>query len=46
MRKYYQALGRDPFDVMPLTFHIKKGTSDPEYKNFLAMHKQFDQQKT
>ena len=39
MRKYYKALGRDPFDVLPLTFHIRKGTSDPEYKNFLASHK-------
>jgi hypothetical protein len=23
MRKYYKALGRDPFEVLPLTFHIK-----------------------
>ena len=46
MRKYYKALGRDPFEVLPLTFHIKQGTSDPEYKNFLAMHKEFDQQRT
>ena len=43
MRKYYKALDRDPFEVLPLTFHIKSGTSDPEYKNFLAMHKQYDQ---
>ena len=45
MRKYYKALDRDPFEVLPLTFHIKSGTSDPEYKNFLAMHKQYDQQR-
>lgn len=44
MRKYYKALGRDPFEVLPLTFHIKS-TSDPEYKNFLAMHKSYDQQR-
>ena len=43
MRKYYKALDRDPFEVLPLTFHIKSGTGDPEYKNFLAMHKQYDQ---
>ena len=30
MRKYYQAIGKEPFDVLPLTFHIKKDTtSDP-----------------
>ena len=46
MRKYYKALGRDPFEVLPLTFHIKKGTSDPEYKNFIAMHKEFENQST
>ena len=45
MRKYYKVLDRDPFEVLPLTFHIKSGTSDPEYKNFLAMHKQYDQQR-
>ena len=42
MRKYYKALDRDPFDVLPLTFHIKTGTGDPEYKNFLAMYKSYD----
>jgi len=25
MTRYYEALGRDPFEVIPLTFHIKKG---------------------
>ena len=35
MRKYYKALGRDPFDVLPLTFHVKKGVNDPEYLKFL-----------
>ncbi len=35
MHKYYKAVGMDPFDVLPLTFHIKNGTDDPEYFLFL-----------
>ena len=31
MKRYYEALGRDPFDVIPLTYHVKQGgkTDDP-----------------
>ena len=39
MRKYYKALGRDPFEVLPLTFHVRTGTSDPEFLKFIDMHK-------
>ena len=28
MSKYYKSIERDPFDVLPLTFHITKGTTD------------------
>lgn len=31
MKLYYEALNLDPFDVLPLTFHIKNGLDDPEY---------------
>lgn len=31
MRKYYKAHDRDPFDVLPLTYHIKNGTGDAEF---------------
>lgn len=31
MRKYYSAIERDPFEVLPLTFHIKKDTNDPPF---------------
>jgi tubulin monoglycylase TTLL3/8 len=31
MQKYYTSKGRDPFEVLPLTFHIKKGIDDPVY---------------
>lgn len=39
MRKYYRALGRDPFEVLPLTFHIRTGTSDPEFFKFTNMYR-------
>jgi len=28
MKLYYEAIGLDPFDVLPLTFHIKNGLED------------------
>jgi len=37
MRRYYEALNRDPFDVIPLTFHIKSAAQDDkEYKAFMS----------
>jgi hypothetical protein len=29
MHQYYSALGEEPFKVLPLTFHTKKGVKDP-----------------
>jgi hypothetical protein len=34
MTTYYKKIGRDPFDGVPLTFHVENGTSDPEFLNF------------
>lgn len=34
IKLYYEALLLDPFDVLPLTFHIKTGLDDPEYADF------------
>jgi hypothetical protein len=42
MRKYYKALGRDPFEVLPITFHVRNGTSDPEFVKFLTMQKEIE----
>ncbi len=42
MRRYYEALGRDPFQVIPLTFHVKKGTEDPEFYKFLEYYKKIE----
>lgn len=40
--KYYEALGKDPFEVIPLTFHIKEGEEDPEFQKFLEKFKEYE----
>lgn len=39
---YYKALNKDPFEVIPLTFHVKTGESDPEFENFKEKFKEFE----
>ena len=39
MTKYYRSIGRDPWDVLPLTFHIKRGTKDQTFFEFLKVHR-------
>jgi hypothetical protein len=43
MKRYYEAINRDPFDVIPLTFHVKQGTEDPEYIKFQNLFKEIEQ---
>ena len=31
MKNYYEALGCDVFENIPLTFHVKTGLDDPEF---------------
>ena len=40
MKTYYECLGENPFDFIPLTFHIQEGSSDPQFEVFL---KQFEE---
>lgn len=39
LKRYYDLIGKDVFTIIPLTFHIKTGTSDPEYQNFVREFK-------
>jgi tubulin---tyrosine ligase len=34
MKNYCEAVGEDPFDALPVTFHVKSGLDDPEFKRF------------
>jgi hypothetical protein len=40
MKRYYEAIGRNPFDVIPLTFHIRNGTEDTEFSKFMEFFKE------
>lgn len=43
MKRYYEAIGRNPFDVIPLTFHIRNNTDDPEFYKFTNFFKEIEQ---
>ena len=34
LKAYYECLGKNPFDYIPLTFHISKGLIDPQFDSF------------
>jgi len=34
MKRFYTQKNLDPFDYLPLTFHVKKGLCCPEFANF------------
>jgi len=42
MKKYYESINKDPFEVLPLTFHIKEGKDDKEYQKFLEAYKELE----
>jgi len=39
MSKYYKSIGYDPFEVLPLTFHVIGGSEDPEFLKFQQFFK-------
>lgn len=34
MKNYYDAMGKDVFSAVPVTFHVKAGLDDPEFSRF------------
>lgn len=34
MCQYYKLIGKEPFEILPLTFHIEHGLEDHEYEKF------------
>lgn len=34
LKVYYEGLGKNVFDIVPLTFHIKDGLNDVEFRSF------------
>ena len=45
MKRYYSARGMDYLKALPLTFHIAHGESDPEFAQFAASFKRFEESK-
>lgn len=39
LKQYYELIGENAFTKIPLTFHIKKGFKDIQYKRFVAYYK-------
>ena len=46
MKIYYESIGQDWFNVLPLTFHIKEGPSDKEFQKFMEIFKDYDSGKS
>ena len=46
LNQYYELINKDVFEIIPLTFHIKKGTVDPEFIKFTKEFKQLDMLKS
>ena len=42
MANYYRRLNTDPFQNLPLTFHIENGVDDPEFYNFTRYFNNFE----
>lgn len=42
MRTFYRLLGKDPFAIIPLTFHVKEGPKDPDFLLFLRKYKEIE----
>lgn len=41
MREYYNAVGIDPFSILPMTFLVKS-THDEEFKKFELEYKRYN----
>lgn len=39
LKQYYELTGGNLFQTIPLTFHIRQGIQDPQYKRFVAYHR-------
>ena len=44
LKRYYNLQNKNVFKIIPLTFHIKNGLTDPEYMNFLKEYKKIKEE--
>jgi hypothetical protein len=45
LKRYYELRKKNAFEFIPLTFHIKEGTNDPEYVKFTKEFKKIQNEK-
>ncbi|CDW72755.1 tubulin-tyrosine ligase family protein [Stylonychia lemnae] len=45
MSQYYKLTNRDPFEMLPLTFHIEHGLDDPEFDKFKQYFDQIEKER-
>ncbi len=45
LKQFYQLRKKNPFEVIPLTFHIKEGVQDSEYAKFTKEFKKIQNEK-
>lgn len=38
IRIFYEAIGKDVFNAVPMTFHVKEGLEDAEFTRFKAYY--------
>lgn len=41
MKTYYECMGENPFDYIPLTYHIQEGSSDIQFEAFNKQYQDF-----
>ena len=44
MRDYYINIGKDPFEVLPFTYLVKKGITDREFAKFEDYYYELEEQ--
>ena len=42
LKQYYDLRQKDVFEVIPLTYHVKEGTQDPQYIAFAKEFRRLD----
>ena len=45
MKNYYKFFKKNPFNYIPLTFHISKGFDDPEFEKFMIIYDKLEEEK-
>ena len=45
MKSYYERINKDPFKIIPLTFHVSEGVDDLQFTKFREMFEEMREQK-